>query len=653
MAKRHRNRPVVETPALVSHRVTGIQKPGEAMAHQSAEGLSERPARSQKAITKREETADDLRTREKILQEIVNNLPLMIGVADASGHVTMVNRQWERTLGWSLEELQKQNLDIFTAAFPNPRNRQRALDFVAAATGEWRDFSLRVRDGRTIHTTWARFILADGTSFAIGQDITERKQSADLLREAHRRTESVLANVSDAHVLFDRQWRYVYVNDAATQAIGRPREQIIGRTLWELYPDIVGTELDRQYRRAMEERLPVALEFHYLKPDSWWENRFSPLPGGLAVFATNITERKRAESEHARLAAIVRSSDDAIIGITLGGIIVSWNEGAARMYGYTAEEIVGCSISRLIPPDQPDELSGILLRLARGENIDHYETARVRKDGRRIDVSLTISPLRDAAGSVWGASTVARNMTERNQAQQATRRSEQQLRALSAHLQTVREEERTRIAREIHDELGQVLTGLRMELSLLEESWTRVTPRDLRAPYESAFRRLESLVDGSIQTVRTIATELRPMMLDTLGLADAIEWQTDEFVRTSGIPCEVSLPDEDMALDRETSTALFRVLQESLTNIVRHAKASKVSVHLWNDDQTTVLQVQDNGIGIPAHSIAGATSFGLLSMKERALMLAGSLDVTSSPGAGTTITARVPHAAPEDKPIHA
>ena len=455
-------------------------------------------------------------------------------------------------------------------------------------------------------------------------------------------------------MLFDRQWRYVYVNDAATQAIGRPREQIIGRTLWELYPDIVGTELDRQYRRAMEERLPVALEFHYLKPDSWWENRFSPVPEGLGVFATNITERKRAESEHARLAAIVRSSDDAIIGKTLGGIIVSWNDGAARMYGYSAEEIVGCSVSRLIPPDHRDELPGILQRLERGEDIDHYETARVRKDGRRIDVSLTISPIRDAAGTVTGASTIARDTTERHRAEEATRTSQQQLRALSAHLQTVREEERTRIARAVHDELGQVLTGLKMELALLEESWGRSTPRDLRAPYEGAFRRMESLVDRSIQTVRIIATELRPMMLDQLGLVAAIEWQADEFLKASGIPCDLSLPGDEMALDRDTSTALFRVLQESLTNVVRHAKASKVSVRLWNDDQTTVLQIQDNGIGIAAHStIAAATSFGLLSMKERAFMLGGSLDVTSSPGAGTTITARVPHAASEDEPIHA
>jgi PAS domain S-box-containing protein len=463
-----------------------------------------------------------------------------------------------------------------------------------------------------------------------------------LLREAQRRTESILASVTDTHIVFDPHWHYTYVNDAAVRAIGRPRDQIIGRSLWEVYPDIVGTELERQYRRAMEQRVPAAFEFHYLPLDSWWDNRFNPVPEGLAVFATNITERKRAEAERAHLAAIVRSSDDAIIAETLDGIILSWNQGAVRMYGYTAEEIVGCPISRLIPPDRAEELSDILRRLARGEHLDHYETARVRKDGTRIDVSLTMSPIRDAAGRISSTCIIARDTTERNRVEDAIRTSQQQLRALSAHLQTIREEERRRIAQEIHDELGQALTGVKLQLSLLEESLSERTGCDRRPLNDAAFHRIGGLVDGCMQTVRKIATELRPMMLDNLGLPAAIEWQADEFLKTSGISCELSLPEEELSLDRDTSTALFRILQESLTNIVRHAKASRVSVHLWNENHTTVLQVQDNGVGIPAELIAGPASFGLLSMKERALMLGGAVDVMSGPGAGTKIVVRVP-----------
>jgi PAS domain S-box-containing protein len=591
----------------------------------------------------RREPFESVAKQKEILQKIFDHLPVMISFADPTGHVVLVNREWERTMGWTLAELQRQNLDIFDLAYPDPRERRKVLDFVASADGVPGEFSMKVRDGRTIDVVWRRFRLADGTSFGIGQDITERKQAEESLRAAQRRTESILASVADTHILFDHEWRYQYLNDAAVSAIGRPREQIVGRTLWDLYPEIVGTELDRQYRRAMEERKQISFEFHFVTTDSWWENRFYPVSEGLAVFATDITARQQAEAERARLATIVRSSDDAIIGTTLDGTIVSWNEGARRIFGYTADEIIGCSAATLIPPDRRDELRQVLERLERGESLDHYETVRVRKDGRHIDVSVTISPIRDAAAKTIGASVIARDTTERKRTEDAIRASQQQLRALSAHLQTIREEERSRIAREIHDELGQVLTGLKMELSLVEESWSTSPISDAFAPYRSAFTRMRDLVDGSIHTVRKIAIELRPMMLDSLGLSAAIEWQVDEFVKASGLPCELSMPEDDVALDRETSTAIFRILQESLTNIVRHAKASRVSVQLSNDDRTTTLRVIDNGVGIPAQAMTRGTSFGLLGMKERALMLGGSLDLVSGSGGGTTLTVRLPH----------
>ena len=348
----------------------------------------------------------------------------------------------------------------------------------------------------------------------------DRAKLEESLREAHRRTESILSGVSDTHIMFDREWRYIYVNDAAVRAIGRPREGIIGHILWELYPDLVGTEIDRQFHRAMDDGVPVSFEFHYLTRDRWWENRVNPVAEGVAVFATDISVRKSAEA------------------------------------------------------------------------VSH--------------------------------------------------RSQQQLRALSAHLQTVREEERSRIAREIHDELGQLLTALKIELSLHELS---LKSPGASPPQETVFRRMEGLIDQSIQTVRKIATELRPMVLDHLGLTAAIRWQAEEFLRASGIPCTLFIPDANLTLERDAATALFRIFQESLTNIARHAKASTVQVRLLNDARCTVLEVQDDGVGFSANAADEPASFGLLSMKERALMLGGTLNVATAPGEGTTITARVPHAA--------
>ena len=140
--------------------------------------------------------------------------------------------------------------------------------------------------------------------------ITDRKSVEDLLREAQARTESVLASVADSHILFDRQWRYLYVNEAAVRAIGRPREQILGRTLWRIYPDIIGTELDHQYRRAMDERVAVSFDFHYPATNMWWQNRFFPTPEGLAVFATDISARKQSDEKLRQYEKVVEGLEE-------------------------------------------------------------------------------------------------------------------------------------------------------------------------------------------------------------------------------------------------------------------------------------------------------------------------------------------------------
>jgi len=217
------------------------------------------------------------------------------------------------------------------------------------------------------------------------------------------------------------------------------------------------------------------------------------------------------------------------------------------------------------------------------------------------------------------------------------KQTEERLRALTAHVQSVREEERTRIAREIHDELGQALTGLKMDLTWLA---SRLPPdqNSLIGKTES----MSSLIDSTIQTVRDIASGMRPEVLDEVGLAAAIGWQAREFQKRSGIRCQVTLPPESARVDQETGTAVFRVFQEVLTNVARHANATRVEILMQFNPNTLLLDVQDNGKGISESDTRNPKSLGLLGMRERVLLIGGKIEITGSNGRGTKVTVVVP-----------
>jgi signal transduction histidine kinase len=216
------------------------------------------------------------------------------------------------------------------------------------------------------------------------------------------------------------------------------------------------------------------------------------------------------------------------------------------------------------------------------------------------------------------------------------RESEDKLRRLAAHLISVREEERAHIAREIHDELGQVLTGLKMEVTWLAK---RLREQPLLEKTDSMCK----LIDSTVQTVRKIATGLRPEMLDDMGLVAAIGWQAKEFQKRTGIRCRAKLPGEGTKLDIDVSTTAFRIFQEILTNVARHSRATRVDIDLDVDDAQVRLEVADNGVGIAEGELNGRKSLGLLGMHERALLFGGEVTISGAPGHGTRVSVVIPN----------
>ncbi len=343
---------------------------------------------------------------------------------------------------------------------------------------------------------------------------------------------------------------------------------------------------------------------------------------------------RRAEEGRLQLAALVESSRDAIIGTSLDGRILSWNLGGELMYGYTVAEMLGRKASVIVPPDRMEESAENIRKLRSGEHIENFETVRIKKDGTRIDVSLSASPIQDMGGRVIAVATIARDITER-------KRSEQELHRLTARLLNLQDEERRRLALELHDVTAQNLFAINMNLSRLQRG--RVEPSEAR----EILAESRKLGHQSLQEIRTLSYLLHPPMLDQAGLVGALKWYVDGFIKRSGISVEVLTIHEIGRMPAEIEIALFRIVQESLTNIRRHSGSCSANIRLEKDNDQVILQIRDHGRGAPSNipltEPDGSESLGvgLPGMRQRLHQVGGSLLIESS-NSGVVVTAIVP-----------
>jgi PAS domain S-box-containing protein len=464
----------------------------------------------------------------------------------------------------------------------------------------------------------------------------------------------------------------------------------------------------------------------------------------------------------ARLASIVDSSDDAIIGKTLEGTITSWNRAAETIYGYPADEVIGKNISILIPPDRVDELRSILEKVRQGEGVEHFESIRIAKDKRRLNVSVTVSPIRSASGRIVGASAIARDITaiararealqesestahaffqsaaqaifivdsagiivmanpatekmfgyavseligkpveilvpqqflaghkqhrdryfrspqmrpmglgldlqarrkdgteffveislsyihaaqgtlgvalvtdisKRRADEQAIRQQGEELRALAARMMTAQDDERRRIARDLHDDLSQSLAFLAMDLGKLA---TKPGAQDLVGD----IRPLQLRAAEAAESVRRLSHQLHPSILDDIGLEAALEQYCEEFERRSGIATKFTSRNVPESLQREVASSIYHIAQECLRNVSKHAQTKTVSVIIEFVDHVLRLVIKDQGVGWKTEQ-PEPSGIGIVAMRERAHLVNGKLSIHSKTGAGTEVSVDVP-----------
>src|ERR1051325_6835139 len=420
------------------------------------------------------------------------------------------------------------------------------------------------------------------------------------LRRIERWFATALKSIGDAVMVADTQGRVTVMNPMAEKLTGWKASEATGRLLTEVYQTV-----NAETHAALESLVPQALlEGVVAGPNNRAvlisrhsartpiddsaapiRDRFVNITGIVLTFR-DVSERQRAaqalqESEERFRLLVEGVQDYAIFMLDPSGRVTSWNAGAERLLGYHSNEILGAHLARFFPAadarrGKPKQELERARHLGRTED----EGCRVRKDGSRFQANVIITALRDDQGRLLGFAQVTRDITGLKQAEKQLKDSREQLRALAAYLQSVREEERTRIAREVHDELGQALTGLKMDLAWVEKRLADASdPPSLRT-LRQMIRRMPGLIDEIISTVRKIATELRPGVLDDLGLEAAIEWQLQDFQKRTAIRCDFVSNLKDLRLSPDRATAVFRILQETLTNIVRHAHATQVKIKL-------------------------------------------------------------------------
>ncbi len=469
--------------------------------------------------------------QKEILQAIFHHIPTMIILLDEEGHVKLVNREWERTLGWSLQEIQEPTSNLFAECYPDPQYRRKFMEFVGEASGQWADFKIRVRDGRVIETTWTVVSLSDGTKLGIGQDITERKRAE---QELKKREAQLIETQNLAH---------------------------LGSWEWDLITDDV-----------------------------------------------------------------------------------NWSDELYRIWGVNRQEFSGTfeAVLQRVHPNDRESFTSLAERAYREHEPYICEHRIIRQDGAVRTLQSRAAVVVDEAGRAIKMFGTGQDITERRQAEELLKSSNEKLRALSASIRSAREEEGTRIAREIHDELGSALTSLKWEMEWLDKIFMEAENQPQSQALREKIASMMKLTDTVINTVRRIASELRPSILDDLGLAEAIEWQAQQFQAQTGIVCRCDCSLEGVDLHQDKATSVFRIFQEALTNVLRHAQATQVDIAIKKEGGELILTISDNGRGITEDEKSGQHSLGLLGMRERAYLIGGKINISGIEGHGTSIVVRVP-----------
>jgi PAS domain S-box-containing protein len=605
-----------------------------------------REYRSAEINRERVRAENALRQSERYFESLFEGTGEAIYVLDYDGeHILNCNKQATIDLGYTKSEILRLSAPDIDANY----NKREIIEI-----------HNRIKPGKSLIIE-SRHKRKDGSTFPVElrlgilkirreeqiissvRNVTIREQAEkELIFQAE-----LLNSATDSIIVFDTEKKILYANETACHSLGYTKEELLGQNLsFILSPEYLSRVADRDKElqqkgeatfesadiRKDGTRMPVEVHGKLIEVDGKWH---------MAAIMRDITERQRGEDILRKSEVNFRHSLESLpLGVMIQDIkgeTLFINQALLDITGYqTQKELVSVSLDKHFTHESYQLLVERTAKIKQNESVlSQFELDAVRKDGTIRH--LSVSRIEVVWNGQTSFQTIFQDITERKENEILLKNSQRELRDLYLRLQNLREEERTRIAGELHDELGQVMTALKMDLSWLAKKLPKENLTLL-----GKIAAMSELTDVTANTIRRISTELRPGLLDDLGLPAAIEWQTDEFAKRCDIRCEITLPDREVIIEKAKATAIFRIFQELLTNINRHSRATVVKISLHAKQNIVELSVKDNGVGISKEAVKSSKSLGLLGIRERVTAFDGWVIINGQPGKGTIVDVKMP-----------
>ena len=602
-------------------------------------------------ITERESIKKQIIKEKELSDSIINSLPGIFYLYNKEGKFLRWNKNLETVSGYTADEISKIHpLDFFDKDEQELLTQKIGNVFVAGEDNVEANFLLKNKQKVPYYFT-GQAIEYEGEHclMGVGLDFSDKEKAKNAILASEAKYKELIEQASDGIFISNRDGRYIDVNTSACRMLGYSKEELLQMSGADILYHPEDVELLHQSYDALKTGQSYIRETTLKRKDGSElevESNSKMLSDGRFIgIVRDLTERKKAdkairESEE-RYRVLVDNATEALVVFDVKKQkFVNVSESAEKLFKMSREELLKLGPQDVSPEYQPD---GRLSSEAVKENVNDtiegkkpsFEWIHKDKEGNMIPCEVWLVRL-PSENEILIRGTLI-DISERKKAAEEIKTNSELLRELYSYLQNIREEERTHIAREIHDELGQQLTGLKMDLFWIN--------RHLKTEEKKITEKLAttlSLIDTTITTVRKIATELRPSILDDLGLAAALEWQGEEFEKRSDIKVKFVSTLNETAVSPHISTALFRIYQELLTNIARHSKASMVNTNVYIESDNLNLKVDDNGAGFEVDNILSKKTLGLRGIKERTSLIGGTYEIKSVPERGTNVLISVP-----------